>query len=158
MDSGYQYLVGEYPKWLSILAISILPGICEEFIFRGFIFGSLRNKYSLFIAFFWSSFIFGCFHLSFTRLFYTTLFGFLNAYFLYKSKSIYVSMIMHISNNMFSCIQLMYEKELMKLMPFLYRENLVINELVIMAIVGIVLLLIGLFIVNIKSKDKVKAV
>lgn len=48
--------------WLQVLGMGIAIPAAEELIFRGFIYGSLRKRYSFWIAAIASSVLFGCYH------------------------------------------------------------------------------------------------
>lgn len=84
--------------WL-LFIISITPAICEEFLFRGFVFSSMRNRVSPWALIVVTGLLFGAFHLSIFRLFGTTALGVIMGLLVYKSGSIWTSVIFHAINN-----------------------------------------------------------
>ena len=84
--------------WL-IFVISITPAICEEVLFRGFIFSSMRDRVAPWALVLVTGLLFGAFHLSIFRLFGTTALGVIMGLLVYKSGSIWTSVIFHAINN-----------------------------------------------------------
>lgn len=92
--SGGNFLIG-----LFIIAIS--PGICEEIMFRGFIMKSYEHKgYKKAILI--SGILFGIFHFNFQNLMGPLLLGILFGFLVYKTNSLYASIIAHTTNNAFA--------------------------------------------------------
>lgn len=90
-DSGKKYL-------LSLFVIGITPGICEEVMFRG----TMMRAYEVLgkkKAIIYSAILFGIFHLNLQNLLGPIFLGFILAIIVYKTNSIYASMLAHgISN------------------------------------------------------------
>lgn len=84
--------------WLSILALSILPGIVEEVLFRGVIYSGLRKarpiKGILLTALF-----FGIAHMNFNQFSYAFALGLILGLLLEASDSIYSCMLLHTAFN-----------------------------------------------------------
>ncbi|NLP00400.1 MAG: CPBP family intramembrane metalloprotease [Clostridiaceae bacterium] len=83
---------------ISLLLVAVLPAVCEELLFRGMIQRGLERigaGWSIFL----SGILFGLFHFDFQRLAAQTLIGFLAAYVVYRTGSIFNGMILHFSNN-----------------------------------------------------------
>lgn len=83
---------------ISLLLVAVLPAVCEELLFRGMIQRGLERigaGWSIFL----SGILFGLFHFDFQRLAAQTLIGFLSAYVVYRTGSIFNGMILHFSNN-----------------------------------------------------------
>lgn len=81
-----------------IVCLSILPAIGEELLLRGAFMRSQREMgtvYSLVV----SSLIFALIHGSPTQFIYQLILGFITAYIVYISDSVYPSMIFHFTNN-----------------------------------------------------------
>lgn len=95
-----------------ILLFAVTPAICEEILFRGFIFAAFRDKKTFgendekYIAFaiVTSGILFGIMHLDFIRIIPTSILGMIMAYNVYKSKSIFSSMGIHFLNNFMSVV------------------------------------------------------
>ena len=87
-----------------ILIFSLTPAICEEILFRGLIFGSLKEKMNMKYAIILSGFLFGLFHLYPGKILSTALLGMLFAYVVARTGSIITAMILHFINNSFSLL------------------------------------------------------
>ena len=95
-ENNWQYLFG-------ILTIAIIPGICEEFLFRGVLqknFYLISNNIHLSILI--SAFLFSALHLQFYGFFPRMLLGILFGYVFYWSGSLIYPIIGHVFNNFFS--------------------------------------------------------
>lgn len=113
-DSG-QSLNEEYMTLLdgvsfvpALLLIALTPAVCEELLFRGYIFTAFRHKMSLPKAIFIVSVLFGISHMSLIKLIPTAILGAALAYAIYKADSIFASGMMHFLNNAFSVFILYY--------------------------------------------------
>ena len=100
------FLVSFANNWeflFGILSIALIPGICEEYLFRGVL---QKNFYliskNIHIAVWLSAFFFSALHLQFYGFFPRMLLGVLFGYIYYWSGSILYPMIAHIFNNFFS--------------------------------------------------------
>jgi sodium transport system permease protein len=93
--------------WLSIFVIGILPGICEETMFRGFIINGFK-KMGFWRSIVISGVLFGVFHLDPFRLLPASLLGMWLGYMLLRTNSIYVPMFAHFVNNSFTIIVTSY--------------------------------------------------
>ena len=95
-ENNWEFLFG-------ILSIALIPGICEEYLFRGVL---QKNFYliskNIHIAVWLSAFLFSALHLQFYGFFPRMLLGVLFGYIYYWSGSIVYPMIAHIFNNFFS--------------------------------------------------------
>ena len=107
-ENNWEFLFG-------ILSIALIPGICEEYLFRGVL---QKNFYliskNIHIAVWLSAFFFSALHLQFYGFFPRMLLGVLFGYIYYWSGSILYPMIAHIFNNFFSLtIFYFYQKGLL---------------------------------------------
>ncbi|MDD3570387.1 MAG: type II CAAX endopeptidase family protein [Lachnospiraceae bacterium] len=87
-----------YPLWFVILSIAIVPAICEELFFRGIVFSNYRNV-SFFKASIACGFIFGMAHMDGQQFFYAFFMGIVFCYLVYKTGSIFASIISHFTIN-----------------------------------------------------------
>lgn len=90
---------GEYALLLFLIAIS--AGICEEVMFRGLMqksYERLGKRKAIVI----SAIMFGVFHLNLQNLFGPIILGLLFGYILYKTNSIFATMLAHATNNAFA--------------------------------------------------------
>jgi len=82
----------------TIFVIGVMPGICEEVLFRGYIINGFR-KLGFWKAIVISGLLFGIFHLDPFRLIPATLMGMWLGYLLLHTNSIFVPMFAHFINN-----------------------------------------------------------
>ena len=100
-----EVLFGNSSFLVNFIIIAIMPAICEEFFFRGFVLSSFRkNKKSITAAVICSGVLFGIMHMDFIRIVPTSMLGIAFAYAVCKSNSIGVSMLMHFLNNGFALV------------------------------------------------------
>jgi sodium transport system permease protein len=84
--------------WTAILIVGLLPGICEEVMFRGYIInGFTRNGFWKAIVI--SGILFGLFHLDPFRLLPAAVLGIYLGYLTLKTNSIFPAMLAHFVNN-----------------------------------------------------------
>lgn len=88
--------------WLGFLIFAVSPGICEEIIFRGVLLSALKQKLPAAWAIVSVALAFGIFHLYLFRILPTALIGIYLTYIVYRTGSIYLSMIAHTLNNGFA--------------------------------------------------------
>lgn len=84
--------------WKMLLVIAVLPGLCEELLFRGFM-PRFFEKYSPKSVIIITALLFATFHLDPIRFFPVLLLGMLLGYLTIRSGSIYNSMLSHAINN-----------------------------------------------------------
>ncbi len=84
--------------WMNLLLISVLPGICEEILFRGFMI-RFFEKYGKVWAVVISAILFAAFHLDPFRFLPVLFLGLMLGYLTMRSGSIVNSMISHALNN-----------------------------------------------------------
>ena len=156
------YIKGNVP--LNILIIAGTPAICEELLFRGFIFSSLKNiqtnkkdsKKAIIFAILVSSLLFGIMHMNFIRIIPTTILGIIFAYTLHKSGSIFVPMFLHFINNSISVIGIHFLKANPHLGFITMKNDLLDFDLYRYLAIFAVYFILFQSIKFIKSKKKVK--
>ena len=89
--------------WIQLAVIALLPGICEEVLFRGFLI-RFYEGYGKKAAVIISALLFAAFHLDPFRLLPTFLLGLLLGYLTLRSGSIVNSMLSHFINNAFALV------------------------------------------------------
>ncbi len=132
------------PLWLIVLSSAAMPAFCEEMAFRGFLFGTLKNRIKMPVAILITGMVFGLYHMNFVKFFVVGALGCLLAYAVYKGGSIWLSILIHFLNNLFSVVITLYPEPMKKIVPFLMEEDLTVNSIVILLIVGIVLTTLGI--------------
>ena len=99
----------------SLVVVALIPAICEEVLFRGFLLSSFKgkSKKSKIWAIIIVGILFGIMHLNFIRIVPTAMLGILFAYSALATKSIWTSVFMHFLNNGFSvCVLYLNENYL----------------------------------------------
>ena len=87
------------PPWQIYLLIGILPGIFEEFAFRGVLLHALHKRFSPWALAAVVAVVFGFFHLSFFRVVPTAYLGFFLGLITLATGSVWPAMLIHIGNN-----------------------------------------------------------
>ncbi len=93
-----------YDRVIIITVIAIVPAICEEVLFRGFIQRSFEFKLKPVWAAFVTAVFFGAFHVNPYAFIPLVALGFYFGFAVYKSNSILVSIILHFFNNFISIL------------------------------------------------------
>ncbi len=84
---------------LQFIFIALTPGICEEFLFRGFALKPLQKRYGSTAAVIIVALLFAIVHLDVVRLLPTFALGLVFGHITVKTKSLYPAMILHVLNN-----------------------------------------------------------
>jgi sodium transport system permease protein len=106
------------PLVLVLLAFAILPAVCEEFCFRGYLYRAFESRWAGWRTVFLTGIIFGLFHLvavdtlAIERLAPTTFLGCILGWIRWKTNSLFPSIIMHVFHNGLLTILFYFEKEL----------------------------------------------
>lgn len=93
------------PLWLVVVCLGVVPGVCEEFFFRGYLFNGLRQHLNATGTILISAVIFGLFHVVLAggaapeRLLPSALMGVLLGWLAWHSRSVVPSMILHVIHN-----------------------------------------------------------
>jgi sodium transport system permease protein len=102
---------------LSIAVFAILPGICEETLFRGFVLRGLLRRLSPGRAILWTAVLFGAFHFDLYRLFPTTVLGLILGWVAWTTGSLWPAMVLHAANNTIAVLAT--NTEVLKRLPWL---------------------------------------
>ncbi len=134
------------------LVIAIAPAICEEMLFRGMIFHSMKAHYRASTAIVVVAVLFGIYHMSLVKLIPTGLLGFVFCYVVYRTGSIFPGMLMHFINNAVSVLLTYYPERIGKVFPVLTKESLSVSELLCLLAIGLILIGIGQVILHRKAQ------
>lgn len=151
-----QELWADAPKWLMVVSSALMPAICEEWAFRGFMLGSFEFRFKPAVAIVLTGVFFALFHMSLLQLIIITPLGILFSYIVWKERSIFITMILHFLNNLTSIIVDEHQEALTEKLPFLAGE-LGAGSAVLIFVIGSVLLAAGLLIIRGKKKEPVSA-
>ncbi len=141
---------------VNLLVIALTPAVCEELLFRGVVFHSLKEKSRPFAAMVVTAAIFGAYHLSLVKFIPTGLLGFALCYVVYRTGSIFPAMLMHFMNNACSVLLSEYPALFKKIVPGLYRRVPTVSDVLLLAGAGLLLIGIGLMLLNYGSGAKNK--
>lgn len=147
------------PIGLVIVILGVLPGFCEECMFRGYLFSSLRGRHRPAAVIFITSIAFGLFHIvspegfALARLVPSTMIGFLIGFVSWQTKSVIPGMFLHAMNN--SCPLIIF---------FMSQESSIFSELKVLSenqshfpitylAAAAVCVALGLFLVRLGRRD-----
>lgn len=85
--------------WAVLLVFAVLPGVCEEVLFRGFLLAGLRDRRSTILTVFIVGFVFALYHVNLEKIPIVTLLGMLLAFVCLRCGSIYPAMLLHVVHN-----------------------------------------------------------
>ena len=132
----------------ALLVIALAPAICEEALFRGYFLAAARKKFKPWTAILIVAAMFGIYHMSLIKFFSTGLLGIALCYAAYKSGSIVLSCLMHFINNAFSVVVLYYGEEVEQLLPILFKEDLLVSDVLIVLAISVVCISAGAFLIR----------
>jgi len=87
------------PLWVIVLALAVIPAICEEVLFRGLLTSGLRTKLGVLQTAIVVGLYFGFFHVLVEKLAVTILLGIVLTVVCIKTRSIFAAMLVHVCNN-----------------------------------------------------------
>ena len=87
------------PLMTALLVIAIVPAICEELFFRGFLLSGLRTSFRPWPAIVWSACVFGAFHFLIFKFPMTAGLGILLGWLCWRSRSIWPGVLAHALHN-----------------------------------------------------------
>ncbi len=150
--SGLDAMLLEQPIYLLVLVMAVMPAIGEELLFRGFLMGTLKNKYKAWITIAVTTLIFAAFHMSLIKLFTIGIVGLGLTWVTYKTGSIIASMCVHFLNNFMSVMISVYPEQLQKVVPVLFKDHLNGADIAILLLTVIVTTTVGMFMLKGKQK------
>ena len=153
-NSGLTDVLMGQGKLVTYMIVAFAPAICEEMLFRGFVFSGFKNSYKKWTAIIISAIIFGVFHTSLIRLIPTAILGGVFAYLVYSTGSLFSSMICHCFNNGIYVFEMFHPGALERHMPFIFGENQGTIQIILVAMLGLVLMVIGKLLLDVSLKKK----
>lgn len=134
------------PMWLLILSSALMPAICEEWAFRGFLLGSLKKKYSKIVAIIASGLIFGLFHLSPLQILLVGIYGVVMGFVAYETGSIFATMLMHFLNNLTAVLISLHKDELLE--KYAWATDVSAGTVLLLGAAGAAVLTAGILLVK----------
>ena len=98
-DEVLQAALGEMSPWLALLLLAVIPALCEETLFRGFLLSGLRSSLGKWSAILATALAFAVFHYYVFRVPVTMFLGALLGYLCWQSRSIWPAVFMHALHN-----------------------------------------------------------
>ncbi len=126
MEMIEQILTGDYLIMLTIMHVAMVPAICEEIMYRGYILRLFERSWGIWAAIIVSGLIFGLYHLRLTQVIPLAVIGMVLAWVTIKSGSLIPAIFGHFVNNAGSVIvahmrpDLMFEEEITTELPSLW--------------------------------------
>ena len=104
---------------VKLLTLAVIPAICEEFFFRGYLLSAFRRQMSPGLSILLTGALFGLFHviamLAFERFIPTFFLGLVLGWVCYRTGSLYPGIVLHTTHNALIISMQTYQKELAKL-------------------------------------------
>lgn len=138
----------DHGVWISLLVIAFTPAICEELMFRGYIYAAMKNRYKAVTAIMIVAAVFGLYHMSIVKFLTTGLLGGMLCYTVYCTGSIFPGMVMHCLNNMISVLVYYYPEQIGRVFPIVVKETLNIGDILMLLGAGIILMAAGIVILR----------
>lgn len=129
--------VHESGLWFTIFVVGVLPGICEEVMFRGFILTSIKEK-GMWYGVIVSAILFGIFHLDPFRLLPASLLGLWLGYLALKTNSLFVPILAHFTQNSLSILITNYSDKI-SFMDWIVKDDMISYWVIIPAAIMIYL-------------------
>jgi len=153
LDSAFKPFMdalSEYPLIFQYFVMGVTAGVCEEFLFRGVFLSSLKNRMPKWSAIIIVAVVFGLFHMHLLRLPHTILLGILLTYLVYRTESLYLSIIAHFLINSFA-VTLKYIPNMEE-----YSESFMkdFSSIIPVIVITFISLALGIFIVEKSVKNR----
>lgn len=94
-----QAIIGSAPLWSVILVLAVIPAICEELAFRGFIFGGLSQQNGILRAMLVSSLLFGFSHTFLQQSITASAMGFVLGFIAWRTGGVVCGIALHMTHN-----------------------------------------------------------
>lgn len=150
----FSSLMGDVSFPLAWLVVGIAPAICEEAMFRGYLFSSLKKKLKPWMYIAISALVFGIYHLNLYQGTYAFLLGLILAYVVYVTGSIFGAALIHFICNSMAVLVSFFPEQIGKLLPFVVSDTYSVGGVVAFGVFGALVTAAGLFLVTKSSKRK----
>ncbi|MCK5051722.1 MAG: CPBP family intramembrane metalloprotease [Candidatus Cloacimonetes bacterium] len=132
--------------WFTVFVVGVLPGICEEVMFRGFILSALRKK-GLWYGIILTAVLFGAFHLDPFRFIPAAFLGIWLGYLAVKTNSLFVPILAHFLQNSLAILITNYAENV-SFMKLIIKDEMIAYWVVIPALIILYLVIKGFSIFN----------
>ncbi|WP_445666746.1 lysostaphin resistance A-like protein [Fodinibius sp. AD559] len=93
------YLRGDHMLMLTLFHVALVPAICEETLYRGYVMRAFEKSWGIWPAIIVSGLLFGLYHIQLSNLIPLATLGMLFAYITWISESIIPAIVAHLVNN-----------------------------------------------------------
>ncbi len=118
-----EFLSTEGILWFGLLHIALVPSICEEVLFRGYVLRAFEKSWGIIVAIIVSGIIFGLFHIQLGNLMPLAALGMILALMTWLSGTIWPAIIAHLVNNGTAVIiginfpELLFSEDVSEMLP-----------------------------------------
>lgn len=113
-DTITNYLKSDSLLLMGVFYLGVVPAVCEEIMYRGYVMRSLEKKWGMIAAILISGVIFGMYHIQPSNVLPLSALGILLAYVTYASNSLVPAMLAHLVNNGGQVIASSYYPEMLE--------------------------------------------
>lgn len=99
MEVLKNFLTGDHFVLITLLHVGLVPSVCEEVLYRGYVQRALEKSWGIWAAIILSGLLFGLYHIRLTQVIPLAVIGMLLAWIVWKSDSIFPAMAGHFVNN-----------------------------------------------------------
>lgn len=99
MEMIEAYLRGDHLILLTLFHVALVPAVCEEMLYRGYVMRAFEKSWNIWPAIVISGLLFGLYHIQLSNLLPLAALGMLFAYVTWVSESIYPAIVAHLVNN-----------------------------------------------------------
>lgn len=132
----------------TLFVVAIAPAICEELMFRGYIFSAFEKRLKMVYAVLLTAALFGAYHMSVVKFFTTAFIGGIICVSAYYTQSIFTGIIMHFLNNAISVVYMYFPDEISGIIPVLGKDYLTLTDVVLIFFLGCSMLIFGYLIIR----------
>lgn len=99
MEMIEDFLRGDHVLWLTLFHVALVPAICEELLYRGYVMSAFKKSWGIWPAIIISGLLFGMYHIQLSNLIPLATLGMVFAFITWTSQSIYPAIVAHFINN-----------------------------------------------------------
>lgn len=99
MEMIETFLRSDHMLLLTLFHVALVPAICEEVLYRGYVMRAFQKSWGIWPAIIISGLLFGLYHVQISNLLPLATLGMLFAYVTWVSESIYPAIVAHLVNN-----------------------------------------------------------
>jgi len=131
------FLTSDFNIALALFHVAMVPAICEEILYRGFVLNLLRRTKAIWTSILITGIIFGFYHLRLSQVIPLSVIGIFLGWITIKSRSLIPAMLAHFVNNAFSVIlvRVMPESPLASVEPEMPPIWLVVGSIALIYVV-----------------------